>query len=224
MPRPSLRTSHDSWSGCHDQSDHQRAVERRRDEPRRDGTPRPAPGVARNQLVAAVALIRRAATVGENIGSYLWEDNRDIVEVLQQVASLAGLEPPPTRGRRRISDARRIAPPQPRVAATGGRRCTTGCGCNRRTTPRSACCVRCSNECRREKRASTRRVGCNQRWVRRRSGIGATTVVLLEGSHVAHAAGRVVPHDQIADFPAVLVAHGVIVEIGPQLVKKSSLS
>ena len=55
-----------------------------------------APGVARNQLVAAVALIRRAATVGENIGSYLWEDNRDIVEVLQQVASLAGLEPPPT--------------------------------------------------------------------------------------------------------------------------------
>ena len=55
-----------------------------------------APGVARNQLVAAVALIRRAATVGENIGSYLWEDNRDIAEVLQQVASLAGLEPPPT--------------------------------------------------------------------------------------------------------------------------------
>ena len=54
------------------------------------------PGFARNQLVAAIALIRRAATVDERIGSYLWEDNRDITSVLSEVAPLVGLDPPPT--------------------------------------------------------------------------------------------------------------------------------
>jgi hypothetical protein len=58
--------------------------------------PELAPGFARNQLVAAVALIRRAAIVGDNIGSYLWEDNRDITMVLSELAPVAGLEPPPT--------------------------------------------------------------------------------------------------------------------------------
>ena len=54
------------------------------------------PGFARNQLVAAIALIRRAATVDERIGSYLWEDNRDITSVLSEVAPLVGLDPPRT--------------------------------------------------------------------------------------------------------------------------------
>ena len=53
------------------------------------------PGFARNQLVAAIALIRRSATVGESIGSYLWEDNLDITAVLSEVAPLVGLDPPP---------------------------------------------------------------------------------------------------------------------------------
>jgi hypothetical protein len=53
------------------------------------------PGFARNQLIAAIALIRRAATVDERIGSYLWEDNRDITAVLSEVAPLVGLDPPP---------------------------------------------------------------------------------------------------------------------------------
>ena len=52
------------------------------------------PGFARNQLVAAIALIRRAATVDERIGGYLWEDNRDITAVLSEVAPLVGLDPP----------------------------------------------------------------------------------------------------------------------------------
>ena len=51
-------------------------------------------GFARNQLVAAIALIRRAAMVDERIGSYLWEDNRDIAAVLAEVAPLVGLDPP----------------------------------------------------------------------------------------------------------------------------------
>ena len=57
--------------------------------------PELVPGFARNQLVAAIALIRRAATVDERIGSYLWEDNRDIAAVLSEVAPLVGLDPPP---------------------------------------------------------------------------------------------------------------------------------
>ena len=52
------------------------------------------PGFARNQLVAAIALIRRAAMVDERIGSYLWEDNRDIAAVLAEVAPLVGLDKP----------------------------------------------------------------------------------------------------------------------------------
>ena len=57
--------------------------------------PELSPGLARNQLVAAIALIRRAAMVDERIGSYLWEDNRDITSVLSEVAPLVGLDPPP---------------------------------------------------------------------------------------------------------------------------------
>ncbi|MEO5840873.1 MAG: hypothetical protein ABIQ73_03855 [Acidimicrobiales bacterium] len=57
--------------------------------------PEVAPGFARNQLVAAIALIRRAAAVDERIGPYLWEDNCDIVTVLREVAPLVGLDPPP---------------------------------------------------------------------------------------------------------------------------------
>ena len=60
--------------------------------------PELAPGFARNQLVAAIALVRRAAAVDERIGSYLWEDNRDIAAVLTEVAPLVGLDPPPTAG------------------------------------------------------------------------------------------------------------------------------
>jgi hypothetical protein len=52
------------------------------------------PGFARNQLVAAIALIRRAAMVDERIGSYLWEDNRDIAAVLAEVSPLVGLDKP----------------------------------------------------------------------------------------------------------------------------------
>ena len=58
--------------------------------------PELSPGAARNQLVAAIALIRRSAAVGEHIGAYLWEDNRDITAVLSEVAPLVGLDPPPT--------------------------------------------------------------------------------------------------------------------------------
>ncbi len=58
--------------------------------------PELSPGSGRNQLVAAIALIRRSAAVGETIGAYLWEDNRDITEVLSEVAPLVGLDPPPT--------------------------------------------------------------------------------------------------------------------------------
>jgi hypothetical protein len=57
--------------------------------------PEVAPGFARNQLVAAISLIRRAAAVDERIGGYLWEDNRDIVAVLREVAPLVGLDAPP---------------------------------------------------------------------------------------------------------------------------------
>ena len=57
--------------------------------------PELAPGSARNQLVAAIALIRRSATATESIGSYLWEDNRDMTAVLTEVAPLVGLDPPP---------------------------------------------------------------------------------------------------------------------------------
>lgn len=52
------------------------------------------PGAARNQLVAAIALIRRAAAVGEHIPHYLWEDNRDIASVLSEVAPSLALDPP----------------------------------------------------------------------------------------------------------------------------------
>lgn len=60
--------------------------------------PELAPGFARNQLVAAISLIRRAAVVDERIGSYLWEDNRDITDVLRDVAPLVGLDPPASVG------------------------------------------------------------------------------------------------------------------------------
>jgi hypothetical protein len=57
--------------------------------------PELAPGAARNQLVAAIALIRRSAIAGDSIGAYLWEDNRDMTAVLSEVAPLVGLDPPP---------------------------------------------------------------------------------------------------------------------------------
>ncbi|MEO8691873.1 MAG: hypothetical protein ABI658_00070 [Acidimicrobiales bacterium] len=57
--------------------------------------PELAPGFPRNQLVAAISLIRRAAAADERIGIYLWEDNRDITEVLREVAPLVGLDRPP---------------------------------------------------------------------------------------------------------------------------------
>ena len=52
------------------------------------------PGAARNQLVAAIALIRRAAAVGERIPHYLWDDNRDIASVLSEVAPSLALDAP----------------------------------------------------------------------------------------------------------------------------------
>jgi hypothetical protein len=56
--------------------------------------PELTPGFARNQLVAAIALVRRCAAVGDRVGPYLWDDNRDIASVLSEVAPLVGLEPP----------------------------------------------------------------------------------------------------------------------------------
>ena len=58
--------------------------------------PELSPGPARNQLVAAIALIRRSAAASDSIGAYLWEDNRDMAAVLSEVAPLVGLDPPPT--------------------------------------------------------------------------------------------------------------------------------
>ena len=58
--------------------------------------PELTPGFARNQLVAAISLIRRSATVGESIGRYLWEDNNDIASVLADLAPLVGADPPPS--------------------------------------------------------------------------------------------------------------------------------
>lgn len=52
------------------------------------------PGSTRNQLVAAIAIIRRCAAVGDRIGPYLWDDNRDILAVLSEVTPLVGLDPP----------------------------------------------------------------------------------------------------------------------------------
>jgi hypothetical protein len=52
------------------------------------------PGAARNQLVAAIAIIRRAAAVGDHLPRYLWEDNRDIASVLSEVAPPLGLDAP----------------------------------------------------------------------------------------------------------------------------------
>jgi hypothetical protein len=52
-------------------------------------------GAARNQLVAAIAIIRRAATVGDHIPHYLWEDNRDIAAVLSELAPTLGFDAPP---------------------------------------------------------------------------------------------------------------------------------
>ena len=51
-------------------------------------------GAARNQLVAAIAIVRRAAAVGEHVPRYLWEDNRDIASVLSEVAPSLGLDAP----------------------------------------------------------------------------------------------------------------------------------
>jgi hypothetical protein len=52
-------------------------------------------GAARNQLVAAIALIRRAAAVGDHVAAYLHADNRDIATVLASVGPSLGLPDPP---------------------------------------------------------------------------------------------------------------------------------
>jgi hypothetical protein len=52
-------------------------------------------GNARNQVVAAIAIIRRAAAVGDRIAPYLHADNRDIATVLAEVGPALGLSPPP---------------------------------------------------------------------------------------------------------------------------------
>ena len=59
--------------------------------------PELASGLARNQLVAAIALVRRCAAVGERIGPYLWDDNHDMYTVLCEVAPALGLGAPPAR-------------------------------------------------------------------------------------------------------------------------------
>jgi hypothetical protein len=51
-------------------------------------------GAARNQLVAAIAIIRRAAAVGDRIPSYLNTDNHDIAAVLADIGPSLGLSPP----------------------------------------------------------------------------------------------------------------------------------
>jgi len=60
--------------------------------------PELAPGLARNQLVAAIALVRRGAAVGERIGPYLWDDNHDMYAVLCEWAPALGLEAPLANG------------------------------------------------------------------------------------------------------------------------------
>jgi hypothetical protein len=59
--------------------------------------PELAPGSARNQLIAAIALVRRCAAVGERIGPYLWDDNHDIYAVLCELAPAVGLDAPIAR-------------------------------------------------------------------------------------------------------------------------------
>jgi hypothetical protein len=56
------------------------------------------PGLARNQLVAAIAIIRRAAAVGDRIPSYLHADNHDIAEVLAAIGPSLGMSPTTTLG------------------------------------------------------------------------------------------------------------------------------
>jgi hypothetical protein len=53
-----------------------------------------APGPARNQLQAAIAVIRRAAIAGDAVGPYLWADNADIAATLGKLAPPLGLPPP----------------------------------------------------------------------------------------------------------------------------------
>lgn len=53
-------------------------------------------GAARNQLVAAIAIIRRAAAVGDHVAAYLHADNRDIAAVLASVGPSLRLPAPPT--------------------------------------------------------------------------------------------------------------------------------
>jgi hypothetical protein len=56
--------------------------------------PELAPGAARNQLQAAIALIRRAAMASEATGPYLWADNADIAATLRKLAPPLGLLAP----------------------------------------------------------------------------------------------------------------------------------
>jgi hypothetical protein len=52
------------------------------------------PGFARNQLMAAIALIRRSAAVGDHVARYVWDDNHDIASVLSEVGPSLGLASP----------------------------------------------------------------------------------------------------------------------------------
>jgi hypothetical protein len=52
------------------------------------------PGPARNQLQAAIAIIRRAAVASEAVGPYLWADNADIAATLGELAPPLGLSAP----------------------------------------------------------------------------------------------------------------------------------
>jgi hypothetical protein len=45
-------------------------------------------GPTRRQVQAAVSIVRRVALVWENVGSYLYADNKDIEETLRQVAAI----------------------------------------------------------------------------------------------------------------------------------------
>ena len=53
-----------------------------------------AAGAARNQLQAAITLIRRAAMASEATGPYLWADNADIAATLRKLAPPLGLLAP----------------------------------------------------------------------------------------------------------------------------------
>ena len=153
--------------------------------------PELAPGFARNQLVAAIALVRRAAAVDERIGSYLWEDNRDIAAVLTEVAPWSvstRRQPPSTPGIRHSTNcASRTS-----SCNINWSPCTTRCARTRAAIehrPRSACC---SQGCSPASRRSTPRPGSESerltRRIRHRSGSDAANGAHPAGSRDGRAA------------------------------------